>query len=492
MNRPIRVMAVGCLLMFLALMVNANYVQFIAADELNADNANRRTLNDEFSRERGPILVGDEPVARSVASDDAYEFQRTYSQPQLYAHLTGYYSYIYGARDVEQQQNSLLSGSDPRLFVNRVIDLVGSEQPKGGSVTLTIDPRVQRAAYQGLTDLAGNSTGAAVAIDPQTGAILAMVSVPSYDPNELASHNFDKVKRAWDDLNDSPANPLRDRSREEIYPPGSTFKLVTAAAALSDGYDPDTMVDGSATLSFKDTSYQLVNESGGNCGADRITLTQALAVSCNVAFGSIGDDLGEGKLRDQAEAFGFGDSDVIADLPAATSQFTGPDRDPLDASQTALTAIGQLDVAASPLQMAMVVAGIANGGTVMRPYVVAETRAPDLDLLETTSSERLHEAVSPDVAAELTEMMVAVVEPGGTGGSAAIEGVPVAAKTGTAQSDADRKPYAWFVSFAPADDPQIAVAVFVQDATGVARGDVSGGRLAGPIAKAMMLAVLSP
>lgn len=490
MNRPIRVMAIGCLLMFLALMINANYVQFISADELNSHNDNRRVLNDEFSRERGPILVADEPVVSSVASDDEYEYQRTYSQPELYAHLTGYYSYIYGARDVEQQENSVLSGSDPRLFVNRVIDLVGSEQPKGGSVSLTVDPRVQRAAYDGLTNLAGDSTGAAVAIDPRTGAILAMVSVPSYDPNRLASHDFDEVKRAWKALDDNPRNPLRDRSREEIYPPGSTFKLVTAAAALSNGYHPDTMVDGSAALSFKGITYELRNENGGSCGAERITLTQALAVSCNVSFGSVGRDLGESTLREQAEAFGFGDSDVIQDLPAATSQFTSPDGDPLDEPQTALTAIGQFDVAASPLQMAMVAAGIANNGTVMKPYVVAETRAPDLDVLEPTSPERLHEAVSPDVAADLTQMMEAVVTDG-TAGSAAIPGVPVAAKTGTAQSASNRKPYAWFVSFAPADDPQVAVAVFVQDATGVARDDVSGGGLAGPIAKAMMEAVIS-
>ncbi len=491
MNRPIRVMAIGCLLMFLALMINANYVQFISADELNARNDNRRVLNAEFSRERGPILVADEPVARSLRSKDEFEYQRIYPEPELYAHLTGYYSYIYGARDVEQQANSVLSGSDPRLFVNRVIDLVGSEQPKGGSVSLTIDPRAQRAAYDGLTDLAGNSTGAAVAIDPQTGAVLALVSVPSYDPNQLASHDLGDVKRAWEELNDDPGQPLRDRSREEIYPPGSTFKLVTAAAALSNGYDPDTMVDGSSALSFKGITYQLRNENGGSCGAERITLTQALAVSCNVAFGSVGRDLGENALRDQAEAFGFGDSDVIQDLPAATSQFTSVDADPLNEPQTALSAIGQFDVAASPLQMAMVTAGIANNGTVMKPYVVSETQAPDLDVLEPTSPEPLHEAVSPDVAAQLTDMMVAVVTDG-TAGSGAIPGVPVAAKTGTAQSAAGRKPYAWFVSFAPADDPQVAVAVFVQDATGVARDDISGGGLAGPIAKAVMEAVISP
>jgi len=490
MNRPIRVLATVCMVMFLALMVNANYVQFLNADELNARADNRRVLNEQFSRERGSILVADNPVAESVESGDRFKYQRRYTQPELYANLTGYYSYIYGARDLEQTQNGILSGSDPRLFVNRVIDLVGSQQPKGGSVLLTIDPQVQKAAYEGLTNLAGDSTGAAVAIDPQTGAVLAMVTTPSYNPNRLASHDIKEVERAWDELSGDPANPMRDRSREEIYPPGSTFKLVTAAAALSNGYDPDTMVNGSAALSFKDTTYQLRNLGGGTCGGERITFTRALDVSCNVAFGDIGLDLGEGVLRDQAEAFGFGDSDLLRDLPSATSQFSDAEGKPLEESQIATTAIGQFNVAASPLQMAMVVAGIANAGTVMRPYVVAEVRAPNLDVLETTEPEPLHEAITPDVAAELTQMMESVVT-NGTGSAAAMPDVAVGAKTGTAQSDDERKPYAWFVSFAPADDPQIAVAVFVQDATGVARDDVSGGGLAGPIAKAMMEAVIT-
>ncbi len=491
MNRPIRVMAIGCMLMFVALLVNVNYVQFIHADALNSHPGNRRVLNDEFSRDRGPILVGGQPIAESVKSNDEFTYQRTYAHGRRYANITGYYSYLYGSSGIEQAENDVLSGSDPRLFVNRVIDLVGNQQPNGGSVTLTINPRVQRAAYDGLKRLPGASSGAAVALDPATGAVLAMVSLPSYNPNSLASHRFGAVKKAWRQLSKDRRNPLLDRSRNEIFPPGSTFKLVTAAAALSNGFRPDTLVNGGSTLTFKDSGYQLHNESGGSCGAPKITLTQALDVSCNVAFGDVGRTLGEGVLRRQAEAFGFGDSNLIGDLPTATSQFTPPGTSPLDESQTALSAIGQFDVAASPLQMAMVAAGIANAGTVMKPYLVSQLRSPDQQVLQQTTPERLHEAVSPEVAGQLTTMMQSVVT-NGTAGSAAIPGVPVAAKTGTAQSSAKRKPYAWFVSFAPAKNPQIAVAVFVQDATGVARTDVSGGGLAGPIAKAMMEAQLRP
>ena len=491
MNRPIRVLAIGCLALFLALLLNITYVQFIAADELNARAGNLRVIEAEFSRKRGPILVSRDSIAQSVRSNDRYDFQRVYSQPELYANLTGYY-YLYGRTGIENSQNSVLAGSDPSLFVDRLAGMLGSRTPEGAQVSLTVDPQVQRAAYEGLTSLPGDSSGAAVALDPETGAILAMTSVPSYDPNALAEHDTSKVAKAYDQLSEDPDKPLLDRSRLDIFPPGSTFKLVTAAAALSDeglGLSPDSTVRAGATLDFPGISYQLVNDGGSDCGGEEITFTTALEVSCNTAFGRLAGELGADALVEQAEAFGFGDASYLDELSMVPSQVVGADRGSLDAPQTALTGIGQLDVATTPLQMAMVVAGIANQGTVMKPYLVEEVRSPDLTPIEEAEPDELSEATTPEVADELTTMMQAVVTDG-TASAAAIPGVAVAAKTGTAQTEEENKPYAWFVSFAPADDPQIAVAVFVQDASGVARDDVAGGALAGPIAKSMMEAAL--
>ena len=486
MNRPIRAMAIFCLLLFAALMLNATYVQYVEAGSLNQHSDNKRVRDAEFARKRGAIVAGGHSIAESRKSHDQYVYQRVYPQAREYAQLTGYFSRDYGRTAVESSENAVLSGSDNRLFVNRVVDLVGNAQPVGGSVSLTIDPKAQTAAYDGLRALGQNVRGAVVALQPSTGKVLALVSSPTYDPNRLASHDFTVTKKAYDQLNANTRKPLVDRNLQEIYPPGSTFKLVTAAAALSSGsYTPTTMVKGGNRLNLPQTNRDLTNENGNSCGGSRITFTHALEVSCNVSFGDIGLKLGGAALRAQAEKFGFGQTfleDLHGQVPSVFPAH-------LDAPQTALSAIGQFDVAATPLQMATVAAGIANGGTVMRPYVVDELRAPDLSVLEKTRPGVYRSnAVSSSVARQLTQMMVSVVEHG-TAGTAKIPGVQVAAKTGTAQSSPARPPYAWFVSFAPADNPQVAVAALVEDA-GVARNAISGSGLAGPIAKRVMQAVI--
>jgi peptidoglycan glycosyltransferase len=487
MNKPIRTMAIVCMVLFLALLTNSTYLQYIRADELNSRNDNKRVRDAEFSRERGAILVRGSSVAESVPVDDQFEFQRQYPQPLKYAHLTGYYSYIYGRGAVELTHNDILSGSDPRLFVRRVVDMFGNAQPKGGDVTLTIDPKAQTAAFDGLRALGGRDIkGSVVALDPSTGAILAMVSSPTYDPNELASHRLSAVSDTWKRLSSATDRPMLNRGIQEVFPPGSTFKLVTAAAALSSGqYTPDSKVPGGATLDLPQTETNLPNDSGSDCGGRRVTLTQALRVSCNVAFGWLGMEIGDDALREQAEKFGFGD-EYLTDLPGqAESRFpTDPDE-----PQAALSAIGQFDVAATPLQMAMVTAGIANRGTVMKPYLVDEVRTPDLAVLDKANPEPYRSAVSSSVARDLTQMMIEVVDTG-TGTTAQIPGMKVAGKTGTAQTSADRNPYAWFVSFAPAENPRVAVAVLIEDA-GVSRDAISGSGLAAPIAKRVMEAVIA-
>jgi peptidoglycan glycosyltransferase len=488
MNRPIRNIAVACLALFVALLVNANFVQFVQADELNSKNGNKRVINEEFSRDRGAILVDGKPVAESVKSKDEYKFQRKYAEGELYAPLTGYFSYIFGRGAIENSQNDVLSGSDDRLFVNRVVDLVSNKQPKGGSVELTIDPLAQKAAAEGLERLGDDTKGAVAAIDPRTGAVLAMVTQPSYDPNRLASHDFDEVQSWWNKLNDDADLPMTNRAAEQTLPPGSTFKLVTAAAALESGVvtDIDDKVKAGTTLKFPGYQYTLPNEGGGNCGGNTITLERALNVSCNVAFGGLALEVGQEKLTEQAAKFGFG-TDPLDGLASSPSRFTTPDTT-LEPPQLGQSGIGQFEVAATPLQMAMVTAGIANDGVVMKPYVVDTVRAPNLRVLDKTEPEQLSEAVSPATAGKLREMMISTVEVG-TATSAQIPGVEVGAKTGTAQSTADRPPYAWFVSYAKEGDNEVAVAVLVESSD-TARSEIAGGRLAGPIAKSVMEAVI--
>lgn len=488
MNRPIRALAIACLVMFVALLANANYVQFVEADSLNAKNGNKRVINEEFSRDRGAILVGDEPVAESVPSDDEFRFQREYADGRLYAPVTGYFSYVFGRGALENSQNRVLSGSDNRLFVNRVVDLISNKQPKGGSVETTLNPRAQNVAASGLEALGENTKGAVVALDPTTGAILAMVTQPSYNPNVLASHDFAAVEEDWQRLTTDENQPMLNRGTQQTLPPGSTFKLVTAAAALENlDIGPDDDVKGGPTLGFPGgITYELTNSDNGNCGGDPISFERALNVSCNVSFGSLAGRVGQEDLAAQAAKFGFG-SDPLSGLAANASRFTAEGTD-LEAPQLAQTGIGQFEVAATPLQMAMVAGGIANGGDVMKPYIVNTLRAPNLRVLDRTEPERLSQAMSEANAAQLSSMMVSTTERG-TATSARIPGVEVGAKTGTAQSTADRPPYAWFVSMAPADDPEVAVAVVVESSD-TARSEIAGGRLAGPIARAVMEAVL--
>ncbi|MCD9199411.1 peptidoglycan D,D-transpeptidase FtsI family protein [Aeromicrobium wangtongii] len=488
MNRPIRNIAVACLALFMLLLLNANYVQFVQADELNSKNGNKRVINEQFSRDRGSILVDGKAVAESVKVKDEYKYQRLYPEKDLYAPLTGYFSYIYGRSGIESSENDVLSGSDDRLFVNRVVDLISNKQPKGGSVELTIDPLAQKAAAEGLERLGDDTKGAVAAIDPRTGAVLAMVSQPSYNPNRLASHDFDEVQKAWKELTTDPDKPMDNRAAQQILPPGSTFKLITAAAALENGVvtDIDDKVKAGTTLKFPGYGYTLPNENGGNCGGNTITLERAMNVSCNVAFGGLALKIGQDKLAEQAAKFGFG-TDPIDKLPASASRFTAPDTK-LEPPQLGQSGIGQYDVAATPLQMAMVAAGIANDGDVMKPYVVDTVRAPNLRVLDKPEPKLLSEAVSSTTARKLRDMMVSTVT-SGTATSAQIPGVEVGAKTGTAQSTKDRPPYAWFVSYAKDGDNEVAVAVLVESSD-TARSEIAGGRLAGPIAKSVMEAVI--
>ena len=467
------------LLLVLALMVNITWVQFVDAGKLRDANGNIRVLLREYSRERGPILVGSTPVAKSIPTADQLKFLRTYSSGPMYAPATGYYSVIYGATGIERSENSVLSGSDDRFFVDRLEQLFAGRAVQGGAVRLTLNAKAQQAAYDGLK----GRTGAVVAIDPRTGAILALVSSPSFDPNQLTSHKTVNDRAAYNKYLADPARPMLNRPLAMTLPPGSVFKLVTAAAALENGYKPSTVVPGPAKLKLPLTTHELNNWTGLACGpGDKTTLLNALAVSCNTAFASIGMALGNDKILAQADKFGFNTSFLVP-MRAATSAYPMT----ANAPETAMSAIGQFDVTASALQMAMVGAGISDGGTVMTPYLVAQVLGPDLSVLEQATPAQFSQAMTPQNSAEELSMMEAVVAQG-TGSNAQIPGIRVGGKTGTAQSGTNARAHAWFVGVAPIPEPTVSVAVVLQNGGGAA--EVSGNQLAAPIAKAVMEALL--
>jgi penicillin-binding protein A len=477
-NKPIRRVAFVAMIMFGLLLANGTYMMIVRQSALAAEPQNRRVRDAEFAQDRGAILAGGQTeIAATEPVDDTFKYQRVYPEGELYAPITGFYSYDHARTALESTYNSQLAGTDDALFVRRLIDMVTGRAPEGASVQTTIVPKVQRAAAEAL----GDQQGAVVALDPQTGAVLAMVTSPSYDPNDIASHDIDEADDAYNELAKDPTRPLANRAAREVYPPGSTFKLVTASAALAAGKTPESKVESPVRLKLPGTNTYLGNS--GPCGGRQVTITQALRVSCNTAFANLGLEVGEDKLREQSTQFGFNQRH-LPDLGGAASRFP----DEVDDAQLALSAIGQFDVAATPLQMAMVSAAIANDGVLMNPYLVSMVQAPDLKPLETHKPEVLSKPLTPEHAAEMQEMMVVVVE-SGTGRNAQISGVEVGGKTGTAQSDPRRKPFAWFTSFAPLEDPKVAVAVIVEDAD-IRRDDIAGGRVAAPIAKAVMEAVL--
>ena len=319
-------------------------------------------------------------MAESKKVDDKYEFLRSYAQPLRYAHVTGWFSY-FSQSGIERSENDVLSGEDDSLFVGRLVDMLSNTEPKGGSVQLTLDPAAQDAAYDGLKALGENVQGAVVAIEPSTGRILAMVSSPTFDPNKLSSHDFAAVQRADRGLNTRDDEPKLNRAIQTTLPPGSTFKLITATAALESGkYDADTPVPGGPTYKLPGSST-VIGNGGRACGTDKIPMVQALEQSCNTTFLALAADLGQEQMRDQAEAFGF-NSTALEDLPGQAASVY-PTQD-LENSFLAQTGIGQYDVRATPLQMAMVAAAIANDGLLMRPYVVDEIRSADFDTLEKT------------------------------------------------------------------------------------------------------------
>lgn len=477
MNAPLRRVAISVLVLFTLLIVNVNWIQVVRSDELRSNQSNTRALAAEYDRERGAIVVSGTAIAESVPTDGRLKYLRNYPQGALYAAVTGYHSLIYNNSQLELAENDILAGSDPRLTFRRLADMFTGRDPAGGDVVLTLDPAVQEAAMAGLEGV----TGAVVALDPQSGAILGMASTPSYDPTRLSSHDPADIRAYWDELEAADPDPRLNRAIGDNYPPGSLFKVIVSAAALEDGRTPETVVPAPDVLTLPQTSTQLRNFGNSRCSpSQEQSLIDALTISCNTAFAQLGIDLGEDRVREMAEAFGLDDEGFDIPLrvePSGVGEIES-------AAALGQTSIGQRDVRMTPLQAALVAATVANDGVQMKPYLVDQVQAPDLTVIDSTEPEEWREVVSADVANQLTEMMLSVVE-NGSGRAARISGVQVAGKTGTAQVSDEVADHTWFTGFAPADDPQIAVAVFV------ANGGGTGGERSAPIARQVIEAYLN-
>nr|WP_202513882.1 MULTISPECIES: penicillin-binding transpeptidase domain-containing protein [unclassified Streptomyces] len=471
------------MLLLVALLANAARVQVFDADELDDNPANRRTTIARYDEPRGNILVDGRPVTGSKDTGEQLAYERTYRYGPLYAPVTGYASQTYGTTLIENAEDDTLSGTDPLLAPLPLWGEVSRSRQPGGDVVTTVRDAMQRAAYEGL----GNRRGAVAAVEPATGRILALVSTPSYDPGRL-SGTGSSVTGAWRELNAADSRPMLNRAIRQTYPPGSAFKIVTAAAALDAEVvtDPDAETDTPSPYVLPGTSTVLPNESRG---CEKASLADAIRVSCNTVMAHLGVEVGLDGMVEAAERFGFNDTGLKVPSGVAKSNF---DTDMSD-DQLAQSSIGQFDTTATPLQMAMVAAAVANGGELMYPHLVERTTKHDGATVHTTGSKSYHRAMNPMTATRLRQMMIDVVQDG-TGTNAAIDGATVGGKTGTAQHGVDNSdlPYAWFISWAQADGaarPAVAVAVVVEDAE-ADRADISGGGSAAPIARAVMEAAL--
>ncbi|MFI9558977.1 peptidoglycan D,D-transpeptidase FtsI family protein [Nonomuraea endophytica] len=486
MNSTLKRAAVACLAMFALLMINVNYLQAVKADGYREDSRNNRNYFERYAVQRGRITASGKTIlAQSTETKGPFKFLREYPEGELYAHVTGFFS-PESESSVERAENSLLDGSSSDLLLRRSIDLFTGEPTKGANVDLTINPKAQKAAYDALRQ--SGKRGAAVAIEPKTGKILALVSLPTYDPAKISVPEKPQAFSAYNKLEKNPDKPLINRAIGDFYAPGSTFKVVTTAAWLEDdsSRDGQTVVDAPTRLSLPNTTTTLPNYGGAACGGGQVPMVYALERSCNTPFGKIGLDLGYAKIAEQARKFGVGEP---LSIPMGVEASTIGDEEKDDPAAIAMTSIGQRSAVMTPLQMAMIAAGIANNGSVMKPYLVNKITDAKGDAVDEGEPEELSEAMSPENAAKLKSMMVSVVA-NGTAKTAQIPGVEVGGKTGTAETREGKAPHAWFISFAPAQDPQVAVAVFVESGAARVGEEATGGGVAAPIGKAITEAVL--
>jgi peptidoglycan glycosyltransferase len=501
MERRIRRLGIALVLLFTVLFAQLAYVQVFAADDIKNHPANfSRQLIAEYDVQRGKILTADGLVlAESVPGPEGarYRYERRYPLGDLYGYITGFYSRVYGRSALEQSMNSYLSGEAPELAISTFTDLFLGRSKRGANIFVTIDPNLQEVARTAM----GANEGAVVAMDPRSGDILALFSTPGFDPSELSSGSDTEIRAAWERLNADPDKPLLALSHQELFLPGSSFKIVTASAALENGFGPDSQWPNPHRLTLPLTNEQLQNFGDDFCngGSSQITMIEAFEESCNVTFAEIGLRLGAEQLAAQARAFGLcgtlpperttcDEGLVRFELPFENGRFPEPEyfdrNDPL----LAFSAIGLDNDLVNPLQMALIASAVANDGMMPQPRIVTEVRDSQGRVAREFGEGDVGRAISESSAATLTRMMIAVVNEG-SGYLAAIPGIEVAGKTGTATNGEGRPPNAWFTAFAPAEVPRIAVSVIVLDG-GNLGSEATGGQVAAPIVKQLIEAYL--
>jgi peptidoglycan glycosyltransferase len=495
-NAPLRRAGVVILVLFGLLFANLNWVQAYRADKYRTMDRNPRVIVAEYNTERGGIEAGGQPLASNKATDGTLKYLRVYPQKQIYAPVVGYKPVNGLATGIEHSENDFLSGTSDKLFADRISGMFTGDKPSGGNVVLTIIPQAQQTAYQEMThNERGVTKGAAVAIDPRTGAIQAMVSMPSFDPNPLVDHDKAKAAAAYTALEKDPDKPLVNRALNETLPPGSTFKTIITAAALQSGYKQDTQIPAGAE--YKHNGADIKNAEDEVCPGAQVTLKAALTESCNTGFAQLGVKLGREKVKETAQAFGFEQDDLtVGDLEGGglpvsashTGDIANADGS-VDEGALAQSSIGQRDVRMTTLQGAMIAATVANGGRQMRPYLVKQLLNAKRTAIYNASAQTLRTPIDGQVAADMQAMMESVVSDG-TGTKAKISGYTVGGKTGTAQNGNDKNgnlldPHGWFVGFAfnSKGEAVSAVCVMLENVPG-GHASAEAARISGLIMKA--------
>jgi peptidoglycan glycosyltransferase len=493
-NAPLRRAGVVILVMFGMLFANLNWVQAYRGDKYRTSSYNGRVQVSEYERPRGVIEADGKGLAQSKATEGRLKYLRVYPEKQPYAHVVGYKPVNLGASGIEKSENDFLAGTSDRLFADRFKDMFTGDATSGGNVALTLKTRAQETAWKELNNnRKGVERGAAIAINPKTGAVQALVSMPSFDPNPLASHNTEAALAAYRKLENTRNGPLKNRALSEVLPPGSTFKIVVASAALENGYTQQTSIPAGSFYTPPTSGSPIKNAAPSICPEARVTLLDAVTESCNTGFAQLGVKLGAAKIKAKAQAYGFEQEDLTVGnltgggLPVAASH-TGDIRNPNDGSDDpaalAQSSIGQKDVRMTPLQGALIAASVANNGVQMRPYLVDKLLGADRSQLYSADPKELRRPVTSSVAGDLQDMMVSVVK-NGTGRSADIPGYRVGGKTGTAQNG-DLPEHGWFIGFAIDGNGQPVSAVCVVLENTGNGGSAESARIGGLIMRAAL------